>query len=63
HCRPPGAGAYPALLDFVARARRFVPNVTVTAIGGLAGVEIGACRAIAEALGVGFRARELDRVG
>lgn len=63
HCRPPGPGAYPTLLDFVARARRHVPEVTVTAIDGLPGVEIGACRALAEVLGVGFRTRELDKVG
>lgn len=63
HCRPPAPGAFPALLDFAAGAREFVPSVTLTAIDGLEGVDIAACRAIAEDLGVGFRRRELDRVG
>jgi TatD DNase family protein len=63
HCRPPMPGAHAALLDFAERARDFVPSVTLTAIDGLEGVDIPACRAIAERLGVGFRRRELDRVG
>lgn len=63
HCRPPVAGAYDTLLDFTARARDFVPQVTLTAIDGLEGVDIPACREIAARLGVEFRRRELDRVG
>ncbi len=63
HCRPPVPGAYEALLDFTARARDFVPQVTLTAIDGLEGVDIPACREIAARLGVEFRRRELDRVG
>jgi TatD family-associated radical SAM protein len=63
HCRPPKPGAFEALLDFAARAREFVPSVTLTAIDGLPGVDIPACRAIAERLGVGFRRRELGKVG
>jgi TatD DNase family protein len=63
HCRPPGPGAFQALLDFAAGAREFVPSVTLTAIDGLAGVDMAACRAIAEDLGVGFRRRVLGRVG
>jgi TatD family-associated radical SAM protein len=63
HCRPPIPGAFEAVLDFTARAREFVPSVTLTAIDGLPGVDIPACRAIAERLGVGFRRRELGKVG
>lgn len=63
HCRPKTAGAYPALLDFVHRARDHVPDVTLTAIDGLEGVDVDACAAIAEELGVGFRRRVLDEVG
>jgi len=63
HCRPPIGGAFLALLDFARRAREFVPQVTLTAIDGLKGVDISACRALAEQLGVGFRRRELDQVG
>lgn len=63
HTRPKCAGAYPAMLDFIrcAKARRLA--VTITAIDGLAGVNMTACRLIAETLGVTFRRRELDIVG
>jgi TatD DNase family protein len=63
HCRPPQPDAYPAMLEFAERAREFVPNVTLTAIDGLPGVDIDACRAVAERLEVGFRRRELGKVG
>ena len=63
HCRPPMPGAFEAVLDFTARAREFVPSVILTAIDGLPGVDIPACREIAEQLGVGFRRRELGKVG
>lgn len=63
HCRPPGPGAYPALLEFIRGARVYVPEVTVTAIDGLPGVDIAACRRLAEQLSVGFRRRVLDEVG
>lgn len=63
HCRPPQPDAYPAMLEFAERAREFVPNVTLTAIDGLPGVDIDACRAVAERLDVGFRRRELGKVG
>jgi TatD DNase family protein len=51
------------MLEFAERAREFVPNVTLTAIDGLPGVDIDACRAVAERLEVGFRRRELGKVG
>jgi TatD DNase family protein len=63
HCRPPRPGAYPALYNFVRRAREFVPDITLTAIDGLDGVDIAACAAIADGLGVKFRRRELGKVG
>jgi TatD family-associated radical SAM protein len=63
HCRPKIPGAYAAMLDFVRRARRFVPDITVTAIDGLPGVDIAACAEIADRLGVNFRRRVLDNVG
>ncbi|MHB1516395.1 MAG: TatD family nuclease-associated radical SAM protein [Acidiferrobacteraceae bacterium] len=63
HCLPPEPGAYPALLDFAARAVRHVPTVTLSAIEGLDDVDVPACRHIATAIGAGFRARLLDRVG
>lgn len=63
HCRPSLAGSYPAVLDFVRHARDYVPEVVVTAIDGLPGVDIAACADIAERLGVRFRRRVLGIVG
>lgn len=63
HTRPKCAGTYPAMLDFIRCAKARGLEVTVTAIDGLAGVNITACRLIAETLGVAFRRRELDIVG
>lgn len=63
HCRPQHADAWSAVQDFVLRARRHVPEVTITAIDGLPGLDIGACEAIARDLGVRFRRRVLDEVG
>jgi TatD DNase family protein len=63
HCRPPDPRSFDAILDFAERAREFVPSVTLTAVDGLEGVDISACRALADQLEVGFRRRELGRVG
>lgn len=63
HCRPKLPGAYEAMLDFVNCARDFVPEITLTAIDGLPGVEIAACEKVAQRLGVHFRRRVLDVVG
>lgn len=63
HCRPKLPGAYEAILDFVKHAREFVPEITLTAIDGLPGVDIAACERIARDLGVNFRRRVLNVVG
>lgn len=63
HCRPKLPGAYEAMLDFVKRARDFVPEITLTAIEGLPGVDTAACEKVAQRLGVNFRHRVLDVVG
>jgi TatD DNase family protein len=63
HCRPKLAGAYQAMLQFAADARDFVPDITLTAIDGLPGVDIAACEKIARDLGVKFRRRVIDEVG
>ena len=63
HCRPKLPGSYEAMLDFVKSAREFVPDITLTAIDGLSGVDIVACDRIARDLGVNFRRRVLDAVG
>jgi TatD DNase family protein len=63
HCRPPQTGTYPALLDFIECAKNHIDDITLTAIDGLEGVDIDACRAIADSYGVKFRQRVLDQVG
>ncbi len=63
HCAPQLMGAWQAMLGFLAEAPAYIPDVTATAINGLAGVDIVACEQIAADLGVKFRARQLDVVG
>ena len=63
HCRPPVPGAWQAVQRFAAAVTEFVPEVTLTAIDGLEGVDIHACARLAERMGLGFRARTLDVVG
>ncbi len=63
HCRPPAEGAFPAVLEFASRARERLPRVILTAIEGLEGVDIPACRALADERRVELRVRRLDRVG
>lgn len=62
-CQPQLPGAYQALRDFIELAPRYIKQVTVTAIEGLAGVDIPACEAIAAQAGATFRRRRLDVVG
>lgn len=63
HCAPQLKGAWQAMLDFLRAAPAYIPDVTATAIDGLAGVDIVACEKMAADLGVKFRARQLDVVG
>ncbi|OOZ40348.1 TatD family nuclease-associated radical SAM protein, partial [Solemya elarraichensis gill symbiont] len=63
HTRPKLDGAFDAMLDFTACAKRAGMQVSLTAIAGLEGVDIDACRQIAERIGVDFRRRVLDEVG
>lgn len=63
HCRPALPGAFEAMVEFLREAPRYIPQVTATAVAGLAGVDIDACERLATACGVPFRRRELDRVG
>ena len=63
HCNPGISGSYLAMLNFLKWAPRYINNVTATAIDGLPGVNMSACREIAQQLGVDFKARKLDQVG
>lgn len=63
HCQPQLKNSFRHMLDFLALAPLYIVDVTATAINGLAGVDIAACRQLAEERGVKFRQRELDIVG
>lgn len=63
HCMPALPGSFDAMLDFLGQAPRYIADVTATAIDGLEGVDIDACRSLARQCGVKFRRRELDVVG
>ncbi|AZG74525.1 TatD family nuclease-associated radical SAM protein [Shewanella livingstonensis] len=63
HCRPKLAGSYKALLEFIQLAPQYIPEVHVSAINGLANVNIERCRDIAERSGAIFKQRELDILG
>lgn len=57
-CRSPyGTAAYPAVKEFIRLAKAEIPEVTATAVT-YPGVDIEACRQVAEQLGVPFRARD-----
>jgi len=63
HCQPALRGSYAAMLDFLQRAPDYIDDVTATAIDGLDGVDIDACKRLAEQRNVAFRRRVLDVVG
>lgn len=64
-CKPQlGQCAYKGIKEFILEAKRYIPQVSVTALNGLPGVDIERCRQIAEnELGVKFRVREYNEVG
>ncbi len=63
-CRPSmGIKSYESLKEFVTEAKKYVPEVVVTALA-MPGVDIDACRSVAEdELGVPLRVREYNEVG
>jgi TatD DNase family protein len=61
-CRPSIPDAYAAVLAFLERAPRFVPEVTATVVD-VPGVDEDACRRIAESLGARFHVRGRRRQG
>jgi TatD DNase family protein len=63
HCRPEhGEKTFPALLDFVRSAKKYIPDVVLTALD-MPGADVEACRRIANELGVQFRVRAYNVVG
>ena len=63
HRAPALDGSFNAMLEFLRLAPDYIEDVTATAIDGLEGVDIDACKALAQARGVAFRRRRLDVVG
>ncbi len=62
-CQSRFAGkGYQAVKDFIKLAPAYIPAVTATAVS-YPGVDIDACRKVAEELGVEFRTREYNEVG
>ncbi len=62
-CNTPfGPAGYHAVCTFIGAASAHIPQVIATAVT-IPGVNIGACRKIAESLGVEFRVREYSEVG
>ena len=54
--------AYPALISFIKSVRDYIPDVMISIVG-MPGIDVEACRKIAEDLGVRFRVREYNNVG
>ena len=63
HCNPGVEGSYMAMLNFLKWSPQYIKKVTATAIEGLPGVNIDACKEMAEQLGVEFKTRKLDQIG
>lgn len=63
HCLPALPGSYEAVQAFIKRATELIPDVQVSAINGLEGIDVVQCREITEGLGAEFKQRELDVVG
>ena len=59
---PFGAAGFEAVCDFIVEAQRHIPVVVASAVTA-PGVDIQACRRLAESLGAQFRVREYAEVG
>ncbi len=60
HCAPQLPGAYDAMREFLRLSPQYIPDVRASAIEGLDGVDIDACRTITEESGAHFTHRKLD---
>lgn len=56
-----GEKAFAALLDFTAKAQKYVPKVALTVVDVMSQADITACKAIARKIGVDFRVRHCAR--
>jgi len=63
HCRPKLKNAYQGVSEFIRLAPAYIKSVQVSAIDGLEGVDIAACRQFVEASGAEFKHRMLGVVG
>ena len=57
-----GSLTYDAVKEFIGEAKKYIPEVTATVVSA-PGVDVEACRKIAEGLGAKFRVREYNVVG
>jgi TatD DNase family protein len=57
-----GIETYEAVKDFIREAKKYIPDVTATVVSA-PGVDVEACRGIADDLGAKFRVREYNVVG
>jgi len=57
-----GEESYEAVKDFLRKAKEQIPSVIATAVA-IPGIDMDACRRVAEELGVEFREREYNEVG
>ncbi len=56
-CKPKIKRAHEAVIEFVRCAKEYVPNVIITAMADTEGVDLAACRRLAQDLNVEFAAR------
>jgi TatD DNase family protein len=61
-CRPSFKGAFQAVIEFIKEAKKYIPDVVVTVVQ-MEGLDIDACKRLADQLGVKLRIRRLDVVG
>jgi len=59
---PFGAAGFKAVCDFIREAQQYIPQVIASAVT-VPGIDIQACRELAESLGTQFRVREYAEVG
>ncbi|MCG8428604.1 MAG: TatD family nuclease-associated radical SAM protein [Chromatiales bacterium] len=61
-CQPGLPGSFEKMLEFVSEAPRYISDVRASAIDGIEGVDISACRKLAEQRGATFLVRTLDKI-